>query len=97
MRIHPVPALYDERPREIGGILTLKQAGYLGAGAVLALLALGGLPGVVAMPAVVLSLLAGAALAFGRVQGIPVDRAAILAADYLRRPRLAAWRRGAVD
>lgn len=91
MRQYKVPALYDERPREFGGILTLRQVGYLVPAAVFGLPAALSWPGAVGVPVLVALALTGAALAFGRWQGLPADRALLLWGQYQGRPRRLVW------
>lgn len=91
MRRYPVPALFDERPREFGGLITLKQAGYLGTAMMLALLAVLDSPPWLALPAAGVGLLGAAALAFGLWRGLPADRVLWLWLRYASRPRAVTW------
>ncbi len=94
MRQYPVPVLFDERPREIGGLITFRQAGYLGAGLMLVLYALVEFPVWLAVPAVATGVFGSCLLAFARVRFMAADRLLWLLALYLMRPRAVFWQRG---
>jgi len=85
--------MYDERPREFGGLLTLKQVGYLAGALVMGVSVILQLPRAMSTPVLVLCLLAGVGLAFGNWRGLPADRLLWLWVQYLGRPRCLAWQR----
>lgn len=91
MRQYAVPVLFEERPREIGGLLTFRQAGYLGAAVLVSLPLLVRAPAWVSLPVTAMCLIICAALAFGRIRGMPADFALWLLLRYAGRCRAAVW------